>query len=328
MDPNGPRHYLDEYMKQGWISDFIPDRNPSPPYAGGKAGAATTLEYAWDDHAMALYAQKLGKQDDYEMFLKRAHNYQNVFDSSVGFMRGKTADGNWISPFDPGEPYYNFMMKEASGWSTLWLVPHDVKGLADLLGGREKFAAKLDAFFTTPYNPKGICRDCTGLIGQYVQGNQPDQQAAYFYDWAGQPWKTQELARKILKLMYGSDKYGLAFPGMDDQGSTASWYVLSAMGFYTVDPASPVYVLGSPLFDSVTMHMGNGKTFVIVARNNSEKNQYIQSATLNGKPWNKPWFSHSDIANGGKLVLEMGPLPNKQWAVRPDSAPPSMSDQN
>ncbi len=328
MDPNGPRHYLDEYIKQGWISDFIPDRNPSPPYAGGKAGAATTLEYAWDDHAMAFYAQKLGKQDDYEMFLKRAHNYQNVFDSSVGFMRGKTADGNWISPFDPGEPYYNFMMKEASGWSTLWLVPHDVKGLADLLGGREKFAAKLDAFFTTPYNPKGICRDCTGLIGQYVQGNQPDQQAAYFYDWAGQPWKTQELARKILKLMYGSDKYGLAFPGMDDQGSTASWYVLSAMGFYTVDPASPVYVLGSPLFDTVTMHMGNGKTFAIVARNNSEENLYIQSAILNGKPWNKPWFSHSDIANGGKLEVEMGSLPNKKWGAAPDAAPPSMSDQH
>ena len=328
MDTNGPRHYLDEYIKQGWISDFIPDRNPSPPYAGGKAGAATTLEYAWDDHAMALYAKKLGKQDDYEMFLKRAHNYQNVFDPSVGFMRGKTADGKWISPFDPGEPYYNFMMKEASGWSTLWLVPHDVKGLADLLGGREKFAAKLDAFFTTPYNPKGICRDCTGLIGQYVQGNQPDQQAAYFYDWAGQPWKTQELSRKILKLMYGSDKYGLAFPGMDDQGSTSSWYVLSAMGFYTVDPASPVYVLGSPIFDTVSMRMGNGKTFEIVARNNSEKNQYIQSASLNGKVWNKPWFSHSDIANGGKLVLVMGSAPNKNWGATADAAPPSMSDQN
>ncbi len=325
MDPDGPRPYLAEYIKNGWISDFIPDANPDPPYAGGKAGAATTLEYAWDDHAMALFAKKLGKEDDYEMFLKRAHNYRNVFDPSIGFMRGRTADGKWISPFDPGEPYYNFMMKEASGWSTLWLVPHDVQELINLLGGREKFDAKLDAFFSTPYHPKGICRDCTGLIGEYVQGNQPDQQSAYYYDWGGQPWKTQELARKILKLMYGSDKTGYGFPGMDDQGSTSSWYVLSAMGFYTVDPASPDYIMGSPLFSQVTMHMGNGKTFVLAAHNNSEKNIYIQSATLNGKPWNKPWFSHADIANGGRMVLEMGPQPNKQWGSAPSAAPPSMS---
>ncbi|MFP5211453.1 MAG: GH92 family glycosyl hydrolase [Acidobacteriota bacterium] len=325
MDVNGPRHYLAEYLKQGWISDFIPDRNPSPPYAGGKAGAATTLEYSWDDHAMAIYAKRLGKEDDYRMFLKRAHNYRNVFDPSTGFMRGRTADGKWISPFDPREPYYNFMMKEASGWSTLWLVPHDVQGLINLLGGREKFAAKLDEFFTIPYHPKGICRDCTGVIGQYVQGNQPDQQAAYYYDWAGQPWKTQALTRKILKLMYGSDRYGLGFPGMDDQGSTSSWYVMSAMGFYPVDPSSPDYILGSPIFNHITIHMGSGKNFEIVARNNSEKNIYIQSATLNGKPWNKPWFSHSDIANGARLVLQMGPEPNKQWGAAPDAAPPSMS---
>ncbi|MGB7264415.1 MAG: GH92 family glycosyl hydrolase [Terracidiphilus sp.] len=324
-DVDGPRHYLAEYLKRGRISDFIPDRDPSPPYADGKAGVATTLEYSWDDHAMALFAKKLGKDDDYRMFLERAHNYRNVFDPSIGFMRGRTEDGKWISPFDPREPYYNFMMKEASGWSTLWLVPHDVQGLENLLGGREKFAAKLDEFFSTPYRPKGICRDCTGVIGQYVQGNQPDQQAAYYYDWAGQPWKTQELTRRILKLMYGSDQYGLAFPGMDDQGSTSSWYVMSAMGFYPVDPSSPNYIMGSPIFDHVTIHMENGKKFEIVARNNSEKNIYIQRATLNGKPWNKPWFSHADIANGARLVLEMGPEPNKQWGAAPDAAPPSMS---
>jgi predicted alpha-1,2-mannosidase len=325
-DPNGPRGHLAEYLQQGWISDIVPPGNPSPPYAGGKAGAATTLEYSWDDSAMARYAKKLGKMDDYQIFLKRAHNYQNVFDPTIGFMRGKTEDGKWISPFDPREPYYNFMMKEASGWSTLWLEPHDVQGLINLLGGREKFAAKLDEFFTIPYNPKGICRDCTGVIGQYVQGNQPDQQVAYYYDWAGQPWKTQALTRRILKTMYGSDKYGLAFPGMDDQGSTSSWYVLSAMGFYTVDPSSPNYILGSPIFSDVVIHLGNGKDFEIRALNNSEKNRYIQSASLNGKPWNKPWFSHADIANGGRLVLNMGPLPNKQWGSSPESAPPSMSD--
>ena len=321
---HGARPYLGEYIQKGYISDFIPPGNPSPPYADGKAGAATTLEYAWDDASLAAYAKKLGKDDDSQMFRKRAENYKNVFDPSVGFMRGRTFDGKWISPFDPQEPYYNFAMKEASAWSTLWLVPEDVNGLIGLLDGRENFNAKLDAFFNTPYHPKGICRDCTGMVGQYVQGNQPDQQAAYFYDWSGQPWKTQELIRKILTNLYGSDQYGLGFPGMDDQGSTSSWYVLSAMGFFPVDPATENYAIGSPIFDTVTLHLGNGKDFVIVANNNSEKNIYIQSATLNGKPLNRPWFAHSEISNGAKLELEMGPEPNPDWGSAPDAAPPSM----
>ncbi len=324
VDTKGPRRNLEEYLQKGWVSDIVVDK-PSPPYAGGNAGVAKTLEYSWDDYCLATYAKKLGKESDYQMFLKRAANYRNVFDATTGFMRGKTAAGEWITPFDPREPYYNFMMKEASGWSTLWLVPHDVQGLINLLGGREKFAAKLDEFFSTPYNPKGICRDCTGVIGQYVHGNQPDQQTPYYYDWAGQPWKTQELVRRCLRDFYGSDKYGLAFPGMDDQGATSSWYVLSAMGFYTVDPARPEYIIGSPIFDEVTFRLGNGKTLVITAMNNSEKNIYIQSATLNGKPLNRAWFSHDEIANGGKLVFQMGPAPNKKWASSPEAAPPSMS---
>ena len=326
MDPQGPRSYLAEYMQRGWIADTIPDENPSPPYAGGKAGVATTLEYSWDDFALAEYAKRLGKEEDYEMFLKRAHNYRNVFDASVGFMRGKTEEGRWISPFDPREPYYNFMMKEASGWSTLWLVPHDVQGLINLLGGRDKFDTKLDQFFSTPYTAWGICRDCTGVIGQYVQGNQPDQQAPYYYDWGGQPWKTQKLVREILGKLYGSDRSGYAFPGMDDQGSTSSWYVMSALGFYPVDPSSSAYLLGSPLFDEAAIHMGSGKDFTIVALNNSPANIYIQAATLNGKPWNKPWIDHVDIAGGGRLVLTMGASPNRAWGAAVADAPPSMSD--
>jgi len=324
-DPDGPRPYLAEYMKNGWISDIVPPGNPSPPYADGKAGVATTLEYAWDDHALADMARRLGKTGDARMFLARAANYRHVFDPSVGFMRGRTADGKWISPFDPGEPYYNFMMKEASGWSTLWLVPQDVQGLIDLLGGRTAFNAKLDAFFSTPYRAKGICRDCTGLIGEYVQGNQPDQQAAYLYAWSGHPWKTQALVRRILAELYGSDASGYAYPGMDDQGSTSSWYVLSAMGFYPVDPSTPDYILGSPIFDRVRLRMGNGKVLEIDARNNSAKNIYIQSATLDGKPLNRPWFSQADIANGATLVLTMGPKPNKAWGADPADAPPSMT---
>jgi predicted alpha-1,2-mannosidase len=324
-DPKGPRGYLAEYAKNGWIADIVPPGSPSPPYAGGKAGVATTLEYAWDDHALADVARRLGKTDDEQMFLRRATNYRNVFDPSVDFMRGKTADGKWIARFDPGEPYYNFMMKEASGWSTLWLVPHDVQGLIDLLGGRDAFNAKLDAFFSTPYRPKGICRDCTGMVGQYVQGNQPDQQAPYLYAWSGQPWKTQTLVRRILTELYGSDASGYGYPGMDDQGATSSWYVLSAMGFYPVDPSMPDYILGSPIFDTVRLRMGNGKMLEIVARNNSAKNKYIQSATLNGKPWTKPWFSQTDIADGATFVLKMGAEPNKTWGADSADAPPSMS---
>jgi predicted alpha-1,2-mannosidase len=324
-DPNGPRGYLAEYMKNGWISDIVPPGNPSPPYAGGKAGVATTLEYAWDDHALADVARRLGKADDAREFLGRAANYRHVFDPSTGFFRVRTADGKSISPFDPGEPYYNFMMKEGSGWSTLWLVPDDGHVVIDLLGGRAAFNAKLDTFFSTPYRAKGICRDCTGMIGEYVQGNQPDQQAAYLYAWSGQPWKTQALARRILADLYGSDANGYGYPGMDDQGSTSSWYVLSAMGFYPVDPSTPDYILGSPIFDRVRLHLGNGKVFEIVARNNSARNIYIQSATLNGKPWTRPWFSQTDIANGATLVLTMGPEPNKAWGAAPADAPPSMS---
>jgi predicted alpha-1,2-mannosidase len=215
-------------------------------------------------------------------------------------------------------------MKEASGWSTLWLVPHDVQGLIDALGGRAGFNARLDEFFTRPYNPKGICRDCTGMIGQYVHGNQPDQQAPFLYAWSGQPWKTQALTRKILDDLYGSDASGYGYSGMDDQGATSSWYALSALGFYPVDPSSDEYIIGSPIFDRSVLQMGNGKTLEIVARNNSTKNLYIQSATLNGRPWTRPWFRHADIANGAKLVFVMGPKPSA-WGSAPDDAPPSMS---
>lgn len=326
-DPAGPRGNLAEYQEKGWVHDILVD-HPSPPYADGNAGVDKTLEYSWDDYAMAQFAKKLGKEEDYRMFLARAHNYTNMFDATTGFMRGRKEDGSWISPYDPCEPYYNYMTKEANGWQNFWLVPHDVQGLIHLVGGREAFLKKLDTFFNTPYHPKGIARDVTGMIGLYCQGNQPDQQTAYYYDYAGQPWKTQELTRKILRLMYGSDKYGLAFPGMDDQGSTSSWYVFSAMGFYTVDPSSPVYMIGSPLFKEVKLHMGKGKDLVIETKHNSEKNLYIQSATLNGQPWNKPWFSHADIANGGTLVFEMGAKPNPTWGSSPEAAPPSMSPRD
>jgi predicted alpha-1,2-mannosidase len=323
-DTKGPRNNLAEYLEKGWIHDIVVVR-PSPPYDGGNAGVSKTLEYCYDDYCLAVYARKLGKEEDASMFLARASNYKHVWDASTGFMRGRKEDGSWIDPFYPQEPYYNYMYKESNSWQTTWFVPHDVQGLIHLMGGREAFVARLDEFVTTPYKPKGIARDVTGMIGQYCHGDEPDHQVPYFYNWAGAPWKTQELVRKIMQLMYGSDKAGLGLAGMDDRGENCSWYVMSAMGFYTVDPSRAEYVLGSPLFDEVTIHMGNGKNFIIIANDNSEQNIYIQSATLNGKPLNKPWFEHSAIANGGELVFNMGPLPNKSWGSAPEAAPPSMS---
>lgn len=221
-DPKGPRAYLNEYLARGWISDIVPEGSPSPPYAGGKAGMDKTLEYAWDDHALSVMATRLGRTEDAVMFARRASNYRNVFDRKTGFMRGRTEDGRWISPFDPREPYYNFASKEASGWSNLWLVPHDVSGLRDLLGGRAAFAAKLDAFFTTPYAPKGICRDCTGVIGQYVQGNQPDQHAPYLYARAGQPRRHRPWSGAFWRTCMAAMPRATAIRAWTTRGSTSS----------------------------------------------------------------------------------------------------------
>lgn len=323
-DPKGPRKNLAEYMEKGWVHDIVVE-HPSPPYEGGNAGVSKTLEYCYDDYCLASYARKLGKEEDARMFLARAKNYHHVWDSSTGFMRGRKEDGSWIAPFYPLEPYYNFMYKESNSWQTTWFVPHDVQGVIRLMGGRANFEKRLDDFFMIPYRPHAIARDITGMIGQYCHGNEPDHQVPYLYNWAGTPWKTQEVVRKIMQLMYGSDKAGLGLAGMDDRGENCSWYVMSAMGFYTVDPSRAEYVIGSPLFDEVTMHMGNGKDFRIVANNNSDHNLYIQSATLNGEPLNRPWFSHSAIANGGELIFNMASNPNKSWGSAPDAAPPSMS---
>lgn len=323
-DTGGPREFLAEYLQKGWIHDVVVE-HPSPPYEGGNAGVSKTLEYCYDDYCLGVFAKKLGKEADARMFFARARNYRNVWDASTGFMRGRKEDGSLIDPFYPIEPYYNFMYKESNAWQTTWFVPHDVQGLANLMGGRANFEERLSEFFRLPYTPTGIARDVTGMIGQYCHGNEPDHHAPYLFNWAGAPWKTQEIVREVLKVMYGSDQAGLGLAGMDDNGENCAWYVLSAMGFYTFDPARPEYVVGSPLFDEVTIRLGNGKTFRVIARNNSERNAYIQSARLNDEPLEQPWFPHSAMANGGTLLFDMGPQPNKSWGSEPKCAPPSMS---
>jgi putative alpha-1,2-mannosidase len=296
-----------------------------------RQSVAVTLEHCYDDWCLAQMARTLGKDDDDKYFMKRAHNYKNLYDARIGFMAPKTADGKWIEPFDPklsggqgGRAYF----AECNSWTYTWHVQHDVQGLINLMGGRDQFVKRLDALFVEQY---GMLKfkflnqfpDATGLIGQYAQGNEPSFHIPYLYNYAGTPWKTQRRVREIMKVWYDDDPLGIC--GDEDGGSMSAWYVFSAMGFYPVCPGRPLYDIGSPVFEKIKINVADGKSFVIEAKDVSSKNKYIQSANLNGKPLNKPWFEHSVIINGGKLTLQMGDRPNKEWGRVPEAAPPSMS---
>ncbi len=297
-----------------------------------RQAVSVTLENSYDDWCVAQLAKALGKQADATYFTKLAHNYENVFNSQIGFMAPKSADGRWVADFDPklgggqgGRDYFT----EVDSWIYTFSVQHDPAGLIRLMGGRDAFNGKLDRLFveqygTSKYTFLGQFPDATGLVGLYAQGNEPSFHIPYLYDFSGQPWKTQQRVRQLMDVWYGDGPLGI--PGDDDGGATSSWYVLSAMGFYPECPGSPVYEIGSPIFAKSVIRMGNGKDFTITANHVSAQNKYIQSALLNGKPLNKPWFSHAEIASGGTLTLEMADKPNRNWGSTPGDAPPSMTD--
>ena len=309
---------LQDYLKYGYI-----------PYDKVRESVSRTLEYAFNDWCVAQLAKEAGKMDDYELFMKRALNYKNVMDLTTGFARPKDSNGKWLDPFDPKfvghgkDRHYT----EANAWQYTLFVPHDVQGVINLSGGRPNFVARLDSLFTTSSEIKSSVPDITGLIGQYAHGNEPGHHTVYLYNYAGAPWKTQDLARKVMDDLYTTGPAGLC--GNEDMGQMSAWYVLSSMGFYPVAPGQNIYSIGSPLFSKVTIHLdktfGNAEKFVIECRNSSKANKYIQSATLNGKPLNKPWFDHSGIKNGGILVFVMGAEPNKSWGSEESAAPPSMT---
>jgi len=296
-----------------------------------RQSVSVTLEHCYDDWCLAQMAKELGKDDDYKLFMNRAHNYQNLFNPEIGLMAPKSADGKWIEPFDPkysgsfaGEGYF----AECNSWVYTWSVQHDVQGLINLMGGKDKFIAKLNELFETTYRMDKLqflaqFPDMTGLMGMYSHGNEPAFHIPYLYNYAGQPWMTQNKVRQIMELWYDTTPFGLC--GDEDGGAMSSWYVLNAMGLYPECPGRSIFDIGSPIFDEVTINLGNGKVFIIEAKNVSAQNKYIQSATLNGKPYNRPWINHSDIVRGGKLVFQMGSRPNKSWGSSPDVAPPSMS---
>ncbi|MFC4094280.1 GH92 family glycosyl hydrolase [Euzebyella saccharophila] len=303
-----------------------------------------TLELAYDDWCIAQLAKELGKEKDYELFTQRAYNYQNVWDKKTQFMRPRKADGSWLPALENqtqqivtegDHSYYQYFdpllvgrrpnrhYTESNAWQYVWSVQHDVQGLIELFGGPKAFTNKLDTFFEmspviTPPKYVGV----VGTIGQYVHGNQPSHHVAYLYNYAGQPWKTQQKARQVMNEFYRTGPGGLC--GNEDMGSLSSWYVLSAIGIYPMTPGSTVYTIGSPIFEEVELNLPEGKSFNIKTINNSLKNQYIQSAKLNGKPFNQTFIDHSIILKGGTLEFVMGAKPNKSWGSK--KTPPSMSN--
>ncbi len=284
-----------------------------------KVGGAVSMvmEYAYNDWSVARMAKHLGAKDDYEYFHKRAQFYRHMFDPSTGFMRPKNSDGSWVTPFDPAEGSEHFV--EGNSYQYSLFAPHDIYGIIELIGGEDKFEDWLDALFTVTSKYDNEVVDASGLIGQYAHGNEPSHHMAYLYNYIGVPWKTQAMTRQILETLYDDHPDGLS--GNEDCGQMSAWYILNAMGFYPVCPGNPTYAITSPIFDKVTINLENGKKFTIIAENVSDKNQYIQSATLNGQPYTKSWFSHDEIVNGGQFVFNMGDQANENWGRKVSDRP-------
>ncbi|ETZ19233.1 GH92 family glycosyl hydrolase [Pedobacter sp. V48] len=274
-----------------------------------------SLGLAYSDHVLAEYARELGKTDDYKMFSERSKNYKNVYNASVGFFMPRHADGSWLL-IDPYDVHAESIFREGNAWNYLFYVMGDIPGLVDLLGGPKSFSAKLDTMFNKPMPKTAFpLRDVTGFLNLYAHGNEVYRHIPYLYNYSGQPWKTQAIVREIQKTLYRPTPSGMC--GMDDYGQQSGWYVSSAMGFYHVDNLTGYCDIGSPLFPKVTINLDGSEPgkFEIIAHSVSEKNKYIQSATLNGKPLNVPRFHHNDIIAGGSLIFEMGPEPNYKWGI-------------
>lgn len=286
-----------------------------------KETVAKGLEYALADACIAKLAKQLGKTEDYKYFNKRSQSYRDFyFDKQTKFMRGVTSDHKFREPFDPFSTVHRQDdYTEGNAWQYVWLVPHDVHGLVAAFGGEKPFVSKLDSLFIVNGDMGADASpDITGLIGQYAHGNEPSHHILYMYNYVGQPWKGAEKIRYVLANLYHDDFDGLS--GNEDVGQMSAWYILSSVGFYQVDPAGGRYVFGSPLFDEATLNVGNGKTFRVVAHNNSSENKYIQSAKLNGKPYTRSYIDFKDIVRGGTLEFVMGNKPS-QFGVKPSDRP-------
>lgn len=328
--------------KAGWLDEFyrqhgyIPALYPGEPETVADVNAfekrqpiAVTLGTAYDQWCLGQIADALGRKEEAAYYARCAYNYRNVYNAKTAFFHPKDKDGKFIEPFDyrysggmGARDYYG----ENNGWVYRWDVPHNVADLVNLMGGPEKFIRNLDRTFNEPLGKSKFefyaqIPDHTGNVGQFSMANEPSLHIPYLYNYVGQPWKTQKRIRTLINQWFRNDLMGL--PGDEDGGGTSAFVVFSSLGFYPVTPGSPTYNIGSPMFESARMTMSNGKVFEIVAKNYAPENKYIQSATLNGQEWNQPWFTHNDIANGGKLVVVMGSKANKNWAADLKNVPPS-----
>ena len=286
-----------------------------------------TLEYVYDDWAVAHVAQAVGATEDAKLLREHSKNYRNVFDARLAFMRSRLENGEWAEPFDPRGMGHSKRWRdytESNSWETTFAIQHDLKGYIELFGGRQAFLEKLDTLFHQSSElPPDAPPDIAGLVGQYAHGNEPCHHIAYLYAYAGAPYKTQERVRQLLETMYDNQPDGLA--GNEDCGQMSAWYVISAIGFYAVDPVSGNYVFGSPLFDRATIQLGNGKSLIIEAERQSPDEKYIHTIQFNGKSYSKGWFRHADIVSGATIVFRMGKDPNKQFGAEESAAPPSLT---
>jgi predicted alpha-1,2-mannosidase len=283
---------------------------------------ANAMEYAIDDYCIAQMAKDLNKMDDYAYFSKRAELYRQYFDATTGFMRGKLKNGQWREPFNPlSSAHRKDDYVEGNAWQYTWLVPQDPYGLIELFGGDDPFIEKFDQLFKINEKVAGeeASPDISGLIGQYAQGNEPSHHIPYLYAYVGQPWKTAEIVRDVFDTFYTTKPDGIC--GNEDVGQMSAWYVLSAMGFYAVNPANGIYVMGSPAVDEATIHYKSTISFKIIAVDNSKTNKYIQKATYNGKPYTKSYITHDMITKGGELKLYMGSQPSKTFGVLKEDRP-------
>ncbi|NIJ18626.1 putative alpha-1,2-mannosidase [Sphingomonas naasensis] len=283
-----------------------------------------TQEYAYDDWAMAVLADAAGAKDDAAALRKRSRNYRNVLDPETRFAKPKFSDGSWWANYDPIQIGHDVKKHrdytEANGWQATFLNQHDVYGLIEHFGGDAAFEKQLDALFNAPSTlPENAPPDISGLVGQYAHGNEPNHHVAYLYAYAGAPAKTQAMVRRLCTEMYKADPDGEI--GNDDCGQMSAWFVLSALGFYPVDPVSAVYVFGAPLFDKAEVRLGQGRTLRVLAEGNAPDAPYIQSVRWNGKPWTKNWISHADLAKGGELVFVMGRNPSRFGTAKADRPP-------
>jgi predicted alpha-1,2-mannosidase len=327
---------IEQYIERG----YVPHPLTNIKYGFHQDGSTQTLEYAYQDYTLAQMAKVLGKTDDYNLFMKRAENYKNIWNPEIGWMWNRTLDGKWGETVDILR--YDNGWEEGNAAQYTWFVPHDVQGLINLMGGREAFTTKLNSsfekaqkhdFVSGKSHDKETLEEYRRVYINY--GNQPCMQTPFLFNFSGSPWLTQYWTRQIIEKVYSGISPDFGYSGDEDQGLMGSLAVLLKTGIFSTNGGTtpkPYYEISSPLFNKITFHLNpkyyKGKQFVIEANNNSASNVYIQSAQLNGASLNKPWLLHESVVNGGKLVLNMGATPNKKWGSKPENAPESMSSKN